>query len=217
MDTTTGMSAPPIGMMMSTPMTKASASMAKKAVQSPVTMKPRPRPEHGQTQHQIELVLTGKLDRRALEQAELVFTRELAKCDDRAAEGDGADGPHPRNSSSRLPAGMACPLAAMLKAQGSATAATAMNTAARPIMLCMKATSSGILVISTRRAITVPAVPPASKAPSTQVMPDMPSCPICPASLKIRAAVVTMATAMPTMPNRFPRIEVVGWLKPLSA
>ena len=43
----------------------------------------------------------------------------------------------------------AAALAAMPKAYGSATAATAMNTAARPIMLWMNATSSGILVIST--------------------------------------------------------------------
>ena len=123
----------------------------------------------------------------------------------------------PRNNSSRLPVGMASPLAVMLKAQGSATAATAMNTAARPIMLCMNATSSGILVISTRFAITVPAVPPTSSAPSTQDMPAAPFWPICPASLKIKAAVVTMATPMPIMPNRLPRIEVVGWLKPFSA
>ncbi len=45
---------------------------------------------------------------------------------------------------------------------GSTTAAIAMNTAARPIMLCMKATSSGILVISTRLAMTVPTLPPIS-------------------------------------------------------
>ena len=50
---------------------------------------------------------------------------------------------------------------------GSAMAATAMKTAAKPIMLCMKATSSGILVISTRWAITVPAAPPTMSAPST--------------------------------------------------
>jgi len=56
----------------------------------------------------------------------------------------------PRNSSSRLPAGMGAPLAMPSSmAAGSTTAATAMNTAARPIMLWKKATSSGILVIST--------------------------------------------------------------------
>src|SRR5437879_5636605 len=40
----------------------------------------------------------------------------------------------------------------------------------------------------------------------------MPPC----ASLTISAAVVTAAMAMPTMPNRLPRIELVGWLRPLS-
>ena len=46
----------------------------------------------GQAQDQVELVLPGKLHRRALEQPELVFARELAEGDHRAAEGDGADG-----------------------------------------------------------------------------------------------------------------------------
>ena len=44
---------------------------------------------------------------------------------------------------------MGSPLAAMPNAEGSATAAIAMKTAAKPIMLWKKATSSGILVIST--------------------------------------------------------------------
>jgi hypothetical protein len=43
-DTTTGMSAPPIGMMISTPITNASASIAKNAGQLSVAMKARPRP-----------------------------------------------------------------------------------------------------------------------------------------------------------------------------
>ena len=51
---------------------------------------------------------------------------------------------------------MGSPLATMPKAWGSATAATAMNTAARPIMLWKKATSSGILVISTVLARQAP-------------------------------------------------------------
>ena len=37
------------------------------------------------------------------------------------------------------------------------------------------------------------------------------------ASLTISAAVVSTAIVMPTMPNRLPRIEVVGWLRPFSA
>jgi hypothetical protein len=82
----------------------------------------------------------------------------------------------PMNSSTRLPIGSAPPFSTMLKAQGSATQATAMNTAARPIMLCMKATSSGILVISTFLAITVPAVPPTSRPRITQPMPVVATC-----------------------------------------
>ena len=42
--------------------------------------------------------------------------------------------------------------------------------------------------------------------------------PMLPAdSLKISAAVVTAAIAIPIMPNKLPRMDVVGWLKPLSA
>ena len=47
------------------------------------------------------------------------------------------------------------------------TAAIAMNTAAKPIMLCMNATSSGILVISTRLAMTAPTPPPMTSPAST--------------------------------------------------
>jgi hypothetical protein len=35
--------------------------------------------------------------------------------------------------------------------------------------------------------------------------------------LNIKAAVVTTAIAMPLMPNKLPRIEVVGWDKPFKA
>ena len=84
----------------------------------------------------------------------------------------------PKNSSKRLPLGMhrfQCaqqPCATMPNlAAGSTTAAMAMNTAAKPIMLCMKATSSGILVISTRCAMMAPAPPPITKPSSTQPKP----------------------------------------------
>ena len=60
------------------------------------------------------------------------------------------------------------PLAsAMLNAFGSIAVAPAMNTAARPIMLWKNATSSGILVISTRCAITAPMPPPTTRPAST--------------------------------------------------
>jgi hypothetical protein len=41
--------------------------------------------------------------------------------------------------------------------------------------------------------------------------------PIWPASLTISATVVSAAMAMPAMPKRLPRIEVVGCDRPLSA
>ena len=68
----------------------------------------------------------------------------------------------PRISSSRLPLGIgsiappAAGRATMPKAYGSTAAATAMNTAAMPIMLWKNATSSGICVISTVLARQAP-------------------------------------------------------------
>ena len=105
-----------------------------------------------------------------------------------------------------------CGAGVMPNAQGSATAATPMNTAAKPIMLCMNATSSGILVISTRCAISVPAPPPTTKPSNTQLMP-IPE----PDNFTINAAVVTTAIVIPVIPNTLPRIELVGWLKPFKA
>ena len=52
---------------------------------------------------------------------------------------------------------------ALFHQKGSATAAIAMNTAAIPIIECMKATISGILVIGTRRAIVAPIEPRAGR------------------------------------------------------
>ena len=112
---------------------------------------------------------------------------------------------------------MGSPLDAMPKACGSMTAAAAMNTAARPIMLCMKATSSGILVISTLWAMKAPAPPPTTSAASTQAMPLPKPTPSIAAWPWTSARVVTTAMAMPLMPKRLPRMEVVGWDRPFRA
>ena len=68
----------------------------------------------------------------------------------------------PMNSSSLCPnvIGTSSPIAA-----GLLTAATAMNTAARPTSECIAATSSGICVICTRRATIAPIVPPTAMPP----------------------------------------------------
>ena len=97
-----------------------------------------------------------------------------------------------------------------------------MKTAAKPIMLCMKATSSGILVISTRLAMMAPAPPPTTKPTKTHPKPEAADTPAAAmvgvsASLATKAAVVSTAMVIPTMPNTLPRIDVVGWLKPFKA
>ena len=120
----------------------------------------------------------------------------------------------PSASSMRFPPGSAPPFSAMPKAHGSATAAIAMNTAARPIMLCMNATISGILVISTLNAIVVPTAAPTSKPTSTQAMPPVAAWG---ARRYISATVVTIAIAMPIMPNALPRRDVLGCDRPFSA
>ena len=72
------------------------------------------------------------------------------------------------------------------------------------------ATSSGIEVIGTRRAITAP-VPPPIAMPSTTSPQAARSDGGCAAS------VVTIAIAMPIMPNRLPRRLVSGFDSPRSA
>ncbi len=102
MDTTTGMSAPPMGMMISTPSTKARASMAKKASQRSVAMKASPRPTVARPSARFSrcwpLNTTGApWNRRNLylpESLPKAITEPLKVMAPMAA---------PRNSSSRLP------------------------------------------------------------------------------------------------------------------
>jgi len=92
----------------------------------------------------------------------------------------------------------------------------AMHTAARPISECIAATSSGILVISTRFAATAPIAPPTTTPSSTSPKPMPPVC-ICSFSLNIRAMVVRTAMPMPVMPNALPMRAVDGEDKPFKA
>ena len=72
------------------------------------------------------------------------------------------------------------------------------------------ATSSGIDVIGTRRAITAPAPPPIATATMTSAQAPRPAggC---------AASVVATAIAMPIMPNRLPRRAVSGFDSPRNA
>src|SRR6478672_5240812 len=71
------------------------------------------------------------------------------------------------------------------------------------------ATSSGIEVIGTRRAITAPTLPP-------MAMPRMTSTQATPSAGGWTASVVATAIAMPIMPNRLPWRDVAGLDRPRS-
>ena len=72
------------------------------------------------------------------------------------------------------------------------------------------ATSSGIAVIGTRRAITAPMPPPMPMPSATRIQAPVPAggC---------DASVVPIAIAMPSMPNRLPWRLVSGLDSPRSA
>ena len=90
-DTTTGISAPPIGMMISTPSANAISVMMMNGSHDCVSMKMMPKPSIAMREQQVDHVLARIHDRRALEQAELVLARELAERDHRTGERDRAD------------------------------------------------------------------------------------------------------------------------------
>jgi len=71
------------------------------------------------------------------------------------------------------------------------------------------ATSSGIEVIGTRRAITAPSPPPIATARMTRIHAT-------PSAGGWLASVVTTAIAMPIMPNRLPWRDVAGLDSPRS-
>ena len=72
------------------------------------------------------------------------------------------------------------------------------------------ATSSGIEVIGTRRAITAPTPPPIAMPTTTSAQAQR-------VRRRMRASVVSMAIAMPIMPNRLPRRLVSGLDRPRNA
>ncbi|VVQ26652.1 hypothetical protein PS928_06823 [Pseudomonas fluorescens] len=167
MDTTTGMSAPPIGMMISTPSTKARASIRAKALRLPVSMKVIPSASVARPSTRLSLCWPLNCTGAPWNRRNLYLPESLPKA---ITEPEKVIAPMaaPRNSSRRLPAGIESPSCLTIPSDcGSTTAAMAMNTAAIPIMLCMKATSSGILVISTRLAMIEPAVPPTNRPTMT--------------------------------------------------
>src|SRR5688500_2648004 len=198
MEMTTGMSAPPNGKIMRKPRTKAIAVIVAKAVQLVVSLKKNhsPNPTITIARARLTMCCPPKVMGAPLMRPDN-FRNAITEPDQVMAPMN-----VPRNSSSLLPIGNG---AGKPNEAGLLTAAIAMNTAARPTSECMKATSSGIAVICTRRATTAPIAPPSAIQPTIK------------AQFLVMVSVVTTAMAIPTMPNRLPRRAVTGELKPFSA
>ena len=99
------MSAPPIGMMISTPITKASASIAKNAVQFSVTMNTRPRPIVARPSIRLSLCWPANCTGAPWNRRNLYLPESLPKAITEPLKVI-APMAAPRNSSSRLPAGI---------------------------------------------------------------------------------------------------------------
>ena len=203
---TTGMSAPPIGMMISTPSANAIAvinangvhalsAARKNAVPKPIIASPSARFSQccpGNT--------TGAEEKR---RKRLPSPASLPKA---ITEPENVIAPTkvPMNSSSLLPLGSG---SATPNAAGLLTAPIAISTAAMPTSECIAATSSGICVICTRRATSAPSVPPTSMASTIKSRRPF----------QISATVKTTASAIPAMPSTLPRRALVGAERPFSA
>ena len=145
------MSAPPIGMMISTPSRNASAVIddERQPCRSASAMKNQmPKPTIAMRERQIQHVLAREHDRRALEQAELYLPDELAERDHRAGERDRAD--ERADEELELVAGAGSAPARSERRRVVAPRRSRCSTAARPTSECIAATSSGICVICTR-------------------------------------------------------------------
>jgi len=83
------------------------------------------------------------------------------------------------------------------------------STAASPTKLCRMATSSGMPVISTRRARLDPTTVPPRTAPMRSIIPscDVPFC-------AHEIAVTLIARAIPSIPNRLPLFAVSCFDRP---
>src|SRR5579862_5325035 len=101
------------------------------------------------------------------------------------------------------------PSTPMPNAAGAYSAPAATSTAAMPTSEWNAATSSGIEVIGTRRAITAPTPPPIATARIT-------SSQATPSAGGWLASVVATAIAMPIMPNMLPWRDDAGLDRPRS-
>ena len=199
------MSAPPIGMMTSTPSTNAIAVMMRNGghfASGAATKNAIPKPIIARNISRLTICCPLNTI-GALENSRNLLPRP-ASLPKAMTDPENVIAPMkvPRNSSMRLPAGIG---SARLNAVGELTTAVAMSTAARPTSECIAATSSGICVISTRLAAYQPTRPPTTSAPSENQ------------TFWVTAKVTRTAITMPTMPKRLPWRADSGCERPLSA
>src|SRR6185437_9072955 len=158
-DTTTGMSAPPIGMIISTPSTNAMMVMMMNGSQACVRKKRMPKPSIASASSRLIRCWPPYTTGAPWNNRNLYLPDSFPNA---ITEPENVIAPTnvPMNSSMRLPYGRKPSIgtsgSTRPNAAGSDTTAYAMHTAARPISECMAATSSGIFVISTRAATNAP-------------------------------------------------------------
>ena len=202
-DTTTGMSAPPIGRMMRKPRTSASSAIIQNRNWLPCVST------------KIRISSASRMARPRLSQcwplkikgAPFMIPCSLAKAISEP-EKVIAPMPRPKDISTRLCVWIA-PRVPMRKASGAFSAAAATNTAARPTSEWKAATSCGNAVIWMRNASIVPAAPPMIRPSAIRPIPPKPM-PCC-------SSVAAPAMPMPIMPKRLPCRDVTGEERPRSA
>ena len=147
---TTGMSAPPIGMMMRKPSKNAIAVMITNGAQPLSSAMKNATPKPTMTIASARFTMCWPLNTTGAEENRRKCLPSPASLPKAITEPENVMAPTkvPMKSSSRLPAGSG---SVMPNEAGLFTIATAISTAAMPTSECMAATSSGICVICTRR------------------------------------------------------------------
>jgi hypothetical protein len=152
-----------------------------------------------------------KHHRRAWKERKFVFARKFAKRNHRTEKVMAPMAAPKNNSSGCLWESPRLAIPSPADGIGLGHRSNCNNTAAKPIMLCMNATNSGILVISTRCAMM-----PTPRHPEHQTQQHPTQADQGPVRRSINAAVVNTAMVMPSMPNTLPRMEVVGCDRPFE-
>ena len=196
------MSAPPIGMIISTPSASARSVTIRKSKPPPVSTRRMTKKTSATASAMLIRWRAGRMIGAPLIRADSLRNAitEPVKVSAPMAT--------PSDISTRL-CGWMLPAVPMSKASGAKKAPAATSTAAMPTSEWKAATSSGIAVIGTRRAMTAPMPPPIATPRITRIQASA-------SAGGWLASVVRTAIPMPTMPNRLPWRLVAGLDSPRS-